>query len=81
LSALQIDPDTGRYISEHEADDEIALCQRVYGPELPRFVAECMRTGDQEVSAPRDQSADAREERQGSLVNKPGSDQHTSSSR
>jgi hypothetical protein len=42
LSALQIDPTTGRYISEHEADDEVALWQRVYGPELPRFVTAAM---------------------------------------
>lgn len=42
LSALQIDPATGRYISEHEADDEVALWQRVYGPALPDFVSAAM---------------------------------------
>lgn len=42
LSALQIDVETGRYVSEHEAEDEIALWQRVYGPKLPLFVSRCM---------------------------------------
>lgn len=42
LSALQIDLETGKYVSEHEAEDEVALWQRVYGPGLPRFVSSCM---------------------------------------
>lgn len=39
LSALQIDLETGRYVSEHEAEDERALWQRVYGPEFVHFVS------------------------------------------
>ncbi len=39
ISSLQIDPTTGRYVSEEAADDEIALWQRVYGQHLHEFVA------------------------------------------
>ena len=38
LSALQIDLETGRYVSEHESEDEDALWQRVYGPGFVHFV-------------------------------------------
>lgn len=44
LSSLQIDLETGRYVSEHEAEDEIALWQRVYGPTLVQFVSRSLST-------------------------------------
>lgn len=45
LSALQVDLDTGRYISEHEAEDERSLWQRVYGPSFANFVTDCVGHG------------------------------------
>ena len=38
LSCLQIDHETGKYVSEHTDEEEIALWQRVYGAELVDFV-------------------------------------------
>lgn len=44
LTALQVDPATGRYMSEHSQEEEERMWQEVYGVALAPFVSDAMKT-------------------------------------
>jgi hypothetical protein len=43
LAALQVDPSTGRFVSEHSGDEEDRLWQRAYGHLIASFVPDALR--------------------------------------